>query len=395
MTRERFPALDGLRALGALAVLTTHVGFHSGDAVQGPFAALLARLDVGVAVFFAISGFLLYRPHAVAWFAGTEPPRVLPYLRNRALRILPVLWVAVILTALVLPHESSVTWDDYLRHATLTHVYVDGVPIQELTQLWSLAVEVTFYLLLPLIARLLTSFQAPTRRAVRGRLAALAGLAVVGPLWMAGTAVADYARAGLWLPGYLGWFAVGMGLALWQVARTSGRLRPSGLDTLVRAPGTIWAIAGALLVIAGTPIAGPYALVPPSPGQAFVKSLLYTVIAAGVLLPAIMPADRTHRAVAALGGRVGRVAGDISYSVFAYHLVVLGVVERLMDYQPFTGDFARLFWPTLVVACALGLISYYGMERPIMRLGRRDPGYDVSPEGRASKASAQPNSTSA
>ena len=29
-SRPRFPALDGLRAVGALAVLTTHVGFSSG-----------------------------------------------------------------------------------------------------------------------------------------------------------------------------------------------------------------------------------------------------------------------------------------------------------------------------------------------------------------------------
>lgn len=395
MRRERFPALDGLRALGALAVLTTHVGFHSGDALRGPFAGFLARLDVGVAIFFAISGFLLYRPHAVAWFAETEPPRVLPYLRNRALRILPALWVAVILAALLLRQDPSIDWVDYLQHATLTQIYVDDVPVQGLTQLWSLATEVVFYLLLPLLARLLTSFEPPTRRAVRGRLAALAGLAVLGPLWMAGTAVTGQPQAGLWLPGYLGWFAIGMGFALWQVARSSGRLGPSAVDTLIKSPGTVWGIAAALLVIASSPITGPYSLLAPSPGQAFMKSLLYTAIAACVLLPAITPAEQSHRAVAALGGRVGHVAGDISYGVFAYHLVVLGVVERLTGHQEFDGDFAKLFWPTLVAASALAAVSYYGMERPIMRLGRRDRGYDVSPVGGASKASAQPNSTSA
>ena len=42
--------------------------------------------------------------------------------------------------------------------------------------------------------------------------------------------------ASLWLPGYLGWFAVGMGFALWQVARGSGRLGHSALDTLSRSP---------------------------------------------------------------------------------------------------------------------------------------------------------------
>jgi peptidoglycan/LPS O-acetylase OafA/YrhL len=398
MNRQRFPALDGLRAIGALAVLTTHVGFHSGDALHGPFAGLLSRLDVGVAVFFAISGFLLYRPHVAAWFAGTEPPRMLPYLRNRALRILPALWVAVILAALLLQQDGSVGWAAYLRHATLTQIYVDGAPIQGLTQLWSLATEVAFYLLLPLLARLLTGFERPTRRAVRWRLAVLGGLMLFGPVWMAGVVATDHARAGLWLPAHIGWFAVGMGFALWEVARSTGRLRPSALDTLATAPGTVWAIALALLVIASTPVAGPYSLDPPSPGQAAAKSLIYTAIAACVVFPALFTVTTAGgrpapRAVTALGGRIGHVSGDISYGVFAYHLIVLGVVERVTGYQTFSGDFATLFWPTLVLSALVAAASYYGMERPIMRRGRRDRTYDVSPAGRDNRASAQPSST--
>src|SRR4051812_9992430 len=150
--KVRFPALDGLRAVGALAVLTTHVGFHSGASLDGPFAGLLARLDVGVAIFFAISGFLLYRPHVVAWFDGTLPPLTLPYLRNRALRILPPLWVAVLLAGVLVPRKDGVGWATYLQHASLTQIYFDGPAADGLTQLWSLATEVAFYLLLPALA---------------------------------------------------------------------------------------------------------------------------------------------------------------------------------------------------------------------------------------------------
>jgi peptidoglycan/LPS O-acetylase OafA/YrhL len=390
--KQRFPALDGLRAIGALAVLTTHVGFHSGASVQGPFAGLLARLDVGVAIFFAISGFLLYRPHVVAWFEGTLPPLTLPYLRNRALRILPALWVAVLLAALLVPHKDNVTWTTYLQHATFTQIYFDGLAADGLTQMWSLATEVAFYLLLPLLAKVLTGYERPTRRSVRWRLVVLGAFTLLGPAWMAGVNATDHARAGLWLPGYVGWFAVGMGFALWQVARSSGRLGPSALDTLTKIPGTVWGIAVVLLVIAATPLAGPYNLSATSPGQAFLKSLLYTGIAACVLFPALTPTARTARV---LGGRVGHIAGDISYGVFAYHLIVLSVVEQVTDYTLFTGRFALLFFPTLVVSAAVGAASYYGMERPIMRLGRRDKGYDVSPVGRDNSTSAQPNRTDA
>ena len=392
MRRTRFPALDGLRAIGALAVLTTHVGFHSGVSLDGPFAGLLARLDVGVAIFFAISGFLLYRPHAVAWFEGTLPPLTLPYLRNRALRILPALWVAVLLAAFLVPRSNGVSWATYLQHATLTQVYFDGAAADGLTQLWSLATEAAFYLLLPGLAKLLTGYERPTRRSVRWRLAVLGALTVLSPIWMATISATDQARAGLWLPGYVGWFAVGMGFALWQVARSSGRLGPSMLDTLTKIPGTIWGVAAALLVIAASPLAGPYNLSPSAPGQAFVKSLLYTGIAACVLFPALTPTARTVRV---LGGRVGHIAGDISYGVFAYHLIVLSLVERISRYELFSGRFALLFVPTLLVSTGLAAASYYGMERPIMRLGRRDKGFDVSPVAPDKRASARPNKVDA
>ncbi|ADB32161.1 acyltransferase 3 [Kribbella flavida DSM 17836] len=390
MRRERFPALDGLRAVGALAVLTTHVGFQSGDAVNGPFAGVLSRLDVGVAIFFAISGFLLYRPYVVAWFSETEPPLTLPYLRNRALRILPALWVAVVLALLLVPRVEDVTWATYLRHASLTQIYVDSPAAGGLTQMWSLATEAAFYLLLPFLARLLISYERPTRQAVRRRLAVLAAFTLLGPVWMAGINATGHPLAGLWLPGYLGWFGVGMGFALWQVARSSGRLGSSALDTLAKIPGTIWAIAAVLLLIAASPIAGPYSLIPPSAGQAFVKNLLYTGIAACVVFPAIAP---TRQAAALLGGRIGHVAGDISYGVFCYHLIVLSLVQQVFGIGPFEGHFALLFWPTLVVSAGVAAASYYLMERPIMRLGRRDRSYDVSPAGRDSTASATPSST--
>jgi peptidoglycan/LPS O-acetylase OafA/YrhL len=387
MRRMRFPALDGLRAIGALAVLTTHVGFQSGDALNGPFAGLLSRMDIGVAIFFAISGFLLYRPHAVAWFEETDPPLLLPYLRNRALRILPALWVAVILAALLVPQEEAVSWVHYLHHATFTQIYVAGPTVLGLTQLWSLATEVAFYLLLPFLAKLLTSYERPTRRGVRWRLAVLFGFTLLGPIWMGSVTATEQARAGLWLPGYIGWFAVGMGLALWQVARASGRLGPSVLDTLTKIPGTVWGIAIALFLLAASPIAGPYNLNLPSVGQAVMKNLLYTGIAACVVFPAITP---TRRTVAILGSKVGHFAGDISYGVFVYHLIVLSLVQHLFGQTLFGGRFAVLFWPTLAASIAVATASYYGMERPIMRRGRRDRSYDVSGVGLDSSANAQP-----
>ena len=68
-----FPCFDGYRALAAGAVLLLHVGVASGFAFRhAGLGRYVFRLDVGVAVFFLISGFLLYRPFAAAHLAGGE-----------------------------------------------------------------------------------------------------------------------------------------------------------------------------------------------------------------------------------------------------------------------------------------------------------------------------------
>ena len=204
--------------LGALAVVTTHVGFSSGASLNTPFAGLLARLDVGVALFFVISGFLLYRPHARARMSGTISPSTGHYLMHRALRILPALWVTVLVAAVLVPSATSGA-ASYLRVATLTQIYTGQPFLPGLTQMWSLATEAAFYLLLPLLAWALGRTAGDPRRWSRATIGALIALAVLSALWVAGVAGSDGGVRGLWLPAYLGWFGIGMALATWHVAR--------------------------------------------------------------------------------------------------------------------------------------------------------------------------------
>ncbi|MBB1009488.1 acyltransferase, partial [Dietzia sp. SLG510A3-3B2-2] len=59
------PALEGLRAVAAFAVLTTHVAFQTGASTGSFLNRVWGRFDLSVAVFFALSGFLLWRAHAL------------------------------------------------------------------------------------------------------------------------------------------------------------------------------------------------------------------------------------------------------------------------------------------------------------------------------------------
>lgn len=362
----RFRAVDGLRLVGALAVMMTHVGFDSGDALNGPFAGLLARLDSGVAIFFAVSGFVLFRPHVMAHLSARPRPRLASYLVRRAARILPVLWLAVGAAYLVVHTKGAVT-GDYLATGALVHIYVGTPLLTGLTQFWSLATEVAFYLALPAAAALLCRGPAGMTWLRRVSVALLV-LVPVGPVWMAAATASGHSQARLWLPGFVGWFAVGMLLALWNGARTVGMAGPGILDSLARAPGTSWAAAAAVLAIAGTPVAGPLDLTEPTPGQAAVKSVLYTLIALFVLLPTvttIAPAS-APTAVSALGGRVGSGLGEVSYGLFAYHVIVLALVDRLPGFGSFHGRFAERLGLTFVATLVVATVSYLVVERPLM-----------------------------
>lgn len=382
--------LDGLRAVGALFVLSTHVGFHSGDALNSSFNGILSRMDSGVTVFFVISGFLLYQPHAQALAEGTPGPPAGRYFLHRAVRILPALWVAVIGAALLLQHDEDVHLSDYLFHASLTQIYSSGHETNGLTQMWSLATEAAFYLSLPLIAWAL----ARTRRgagALKGRAVLLGTTPLLGAAWMGFANYQDRPLWTLWLPAFIGWFGLGMALASWRVGRTAGTIRRSWLDTVAEHPGTSWGVAAALYLVLTSPVAGPYDLSPPTVGQAVVKNLLYGFFGALVVLPALAPhrAATQSLALTVLGSAPARYLGNISYGIFCYHLIALGLVEHFLDFKIFSGGFALLFWPTLAASIAMASASYYLLERPLVRWGRR--GWRRAPNlGSASLALAGP-----
>jgi peptidoglycan/LPS O-acetylase OafA/YrhL len=396
--RRRFGGLDGLRAVGALAVMGTHVGFDSGDALRGPFSGVLSRLDAGVALFFVISGFLLYRPHLVAMAEARPRPATGNYLWHRALRILPALWIATALAAFLLPQPPQVTLAWYLRHAALIQIYFPAHQVAGLTQMWSLATEGAFYVTLPLLAWFMSRRGFSTRADVYRQLVVLAVFAIGGPIWKAAETSPSTAMNALWLPGYLGWFGAGMLLAVWQVARSEGLIPDGFLGKLAGSPGTVWAGALAVFALATSTMAGPYDLSPSSPGQAAAKSVLYAVLATLIVFPAVASADEASEpaAVRALGGRVGHFLGDISYGVFAYHVLVLGVVELMIGHIVFSGGFGTLFALTLSISVVLATLSYRLVERPIMRRGRRDRHFDLSPspdttptDGSSRRAAAQ------
>ena len=367
---HRLPALDAVRVLGALAVVAHHVGFATGvNTGDGPLSGWLARLDSGVAIFFVLSGFLLFRPYAHARATAAPRPATRRYLWRRALRILPAYWVAVVVSLLVLPGDG-ISGADWARQLTLTQIYEAYALLPHLGHTWSLATEAVFYLVLPLLAAAL----------LRGRgsagkpLLILAGGLAVTAAWVGliAAGVLPMSPLSMWLPTYGLWFAAGMALASAHVSLRSGYgVRRRFLDDLGGAPLACWAAALAVLAVATTPIAGPKNLTEPTASEFAVKTALYAVFAVLILLPvAFGPATRTK---AALESGPARWLGTVSYGLFLWHPFVLESVYVLTGRPKFTGDLLSTYLLTVAGGLVLAALSYYVVERPFLRLGHHRP----------------------
>jgi len=401
-------ALDGLRAVAALAVLAFHVGGQTGITFRGTLGGRLgSRADVAVAIFFVLSGLLLYRPWARATLAGGDGPSTRGYFWRRALRILPLYWVLVAVALIVYSSGHTSSTATWLRWLTLTQIY-DLTPWWELpgphglAHVWSLSTEVAFYLLLPLLAAALAAYaRFGERHRTRRRGAAAGGDAASGGGDAAGGA-GDVTRRGrrlliglgllslispvfngwvilthqnfqmyLWLPRSLWWFTAGMAIA---VLREWARLEPGRVRTFCRtlavSPGTAWLIAVGAYAVACTDAGGP--VIPSSLRipiwENEARLALYLVVAACLVAPAaFQPANQTFVSWL-FGNGTMRFLGRISYGIFLWQFVVIYGYYDLVDRRPLTFDYFPVLIVTALGTIALATVSYYLVERPLMRL---------------------------
>jgi peptidoglycan/LPS O-acetylase OafA/YrhL len=387
-----FPALDVLRLIGAVAVLTTHVAFQTGEYFRhGVVGTVLARMDVGVAIFFVLSGFLLSRPWWASAATGTPTPALAPYGRKRLLRIWPVYVVSVVLALSWVPDNEGSSPVEWLVSLLMLDTYLDDTLPFGLTQMWSLSVEVAFYACLPLLMWL--------GRPRRGRsygTVVLVAMVALNVIWVVTIAPAiDESRdwaPGLWLPGYLTWFAAGMWLARTHVRHRADPTRTPLVVTLGRQPGVCWVSACGLLLLAATPLAGPVTLDPGTAAQSLTKSTVYgavglLVVAAGIWAPA----SGTFMRVAST--RVLRHLGHLSYSIFCLHLIVLALLLERIEYELFSGRFATTWLITMAATLVLSELTYCLVERPAMSFGGRRFGRPSERSDKAHQATAETANT--
>ncbi len=378
---ERYGELDGYRGIAVLGIVVFHVfqfcNVNHYLYLGTPGYTVLNSLDAMVPFFFVLTAFLLFEPVARSAIEGNRPISGRGFLTRRAVRILPVYYVAVLVVWFTRQPSLPGDWRDLLEHLTFTQVFDSKRIFYTNGPAWSLSVEVYFYLGLVLLSLGLARLcrRVPERRYRIATLSiSVALVAAVSIGWNAWSwGVGHRPTTGSFTTWFgpmanLNNFAVGMALGV--IVGALGAARP--LTTRQRV--LLRLIAFVILFLAFvTRQANTWTGVYFSTFCAFGFGCL---IAAAVLGP---PGDRWARA---LSWHPLLWLGVISYSIYLWNepaLLGINGWHGLVRQSP--GAFVPDVIVILVVSVAAGWISYSLIERPTSELSRvfRRDGHLVLP----------------
>jgi len=310
---DRDEALDGLRGIAALMVVFFHCG------VEFRLPPLLLPGFSGVHLFFVLSGYLIWRPFLARLLGELPLPSSRRYAARRFMRIYPTYLVALVvfIGMRFAVHLHTPTLRGVLLHVLLVFNWGDPAEFLDINiAMWTLAIEAQFYVILPLAAAL-----AKKLGAGRGRQNALLVPLLFVIIGWASRSL-EYSAT---LPGqlrfrlpfsFLDLFAMGMLVAYLELAHASffrGRLPLRGA-----------LLACAMVMLFGT----NYWFVATgssdwlSPPNRAVLCLYPTLICGGFALILLVVLTRTRRRVAALTSAPLVFVGQISYSVYLFHVGV-------------------------------------------------------------------------
>jgi peptidoglycan/LPS O-acetylase OafA/YrhL len=348
-TRGFLPAVEGMRAGAAVGVVVTHVAFQTGHS-SGITGRLFTRFDLAVAVFFALSGFLLWRGHAAAARGLRSVPPTGHYLRSRIVRIMPGYLVAVVVILTLLP-DAKADLTVWLANLSLTQIYVPLTLTAGLTQMWSLSVEVAFYLALPFLALL------ARRLPVRCRIPVIAAVAVASFGWPLIPFDAPFGVNPFnWPPAFFSWFAAGMLLAELTVTPVGWPHRLARRRVLM---ATVAVIA---FCVSASPLAGTIGLAPGTVSQFMVKMVMGAVVAGALIAPLVLDSPGTPHRI--LGSTTMVTLGRWSYGLFIWHLAALAMVFPVIGEFAFNGHMPVVLVLTVVFGFAIAAVSYALVESP-------------------------------
>jgi len=383
----RVPGADGLRAIACLLVVWHHTAQKMNPDALSPLVAVLhflgMRGEVGVSLFFVLSGCLLSMPFWAAFVESRPFPSIKRYSLNRAARIAPAFWLNLIICNILA--VTLFNLDFNFKKFSTAFLFINSYnfstffPTELNGPLWSIGLEVSCYVLLPLVLYAIFKTAKSTRSAVTGMIAAIVALQALNPLVIQLFMTDKYQRGwqfGLdggakeWIPywnisTFFCQFLIGSFAALVIV-----HLRSTQTKSSLRFDFTFIAAAVAAIVLVVS------RLTPGTPDSFTHQPYVSPFFA---LLMAVLLVSGSHSAYLsrALDNRLFSWIAKLSFGIYLWHFVVIEVIARLFikNYVYFglkdVWQWMLLSALVLVAATAIAAASWRLLESPILQAVRR------------------------
>lgn len=350
---QYLPAIDGLRFMAIMPVLLQHLSERvqrfSPVAWATPIAEdntafIASRGTIGVFLFFAISGFILALPFARHALQGSQPMPYRHYLWRRVTRLEPpyLFWMSFFFVVLLIKGEAfGELFPHWVASSLYLHniLYTDYTPINPVA--WSLEIEIQFYLLAPLLAKLFFSIRPPQLR--------LFVIAASIPLFITLQHALGWAHSPykLTLLGQLQHFLVGFLLV--DLYLSHWQQRP-------QQPAR-WLDAAAVLA---------FAIMALTWSEEYGKSLLFSASLALVFIAGF----RGHWFVRFLQLPWVAVTGGMCYTIYLVHLPLMEALVRFSSQlhigRSFTANLLLQAAIVLPIVLAFSALAFLVLEKPFM-----------------------------
>jgi len=382
LSSAKIRGADGLRAFACCAVVFHHlIQRLNPENLSQPLAAIHyigMRGEVGVSIFFVLSGALLSYPFWLAHLEGSKKPSLRNYLTARAARIAPATWLNILVVSVIATLIYHLPFDIKRVSAGMLFIssfhYTTLFPTELNGPLWSISFEVWCYILLPIVLYVILRKERSYRSCISLMVLCLFVLQFLNPLLIKAFMTSEFEKgwqfglvggAKAWIPywnidTFFTQFLLGSLAALFLAHRKIS-LKPAHLSFDV---GAIISFIGALTLVLTRLTAG----VPDSiTNQPYVAPWFSLLVA--FFLGCCASSTFIWKLV---DNRATKFIATISFGIYLWHYFIISIIANsfVKDFQYF-GLNSISMWSILAVI-VLGLstliatVSWLYFEKPII-----------------------------
>ncbi len=383
----RIPGADGLRALACLLVVWHHTTQRFNPENSAGWIQSIhffgMRGEVGVSLFFVLSGCLLSLPFWNSFVNADRLPSLSKYAINRAARIIPAYWFNLVFCTVVAiwVFDQNINWWRFISGLLFinSYHYSSFFPAELNGPLWSIGLEVSCYLLLPIVLFAIIKTTKSISVAIFGMAIWIFGLQLLNPVIINNFMTDDKLKG--WQYGLTG--GAKQWLPYWNIGSFFTQFLCGSLAALIiitlRSRGTIKSRTFDLLFIIFAIVAiwlVALRLVPGAPDD-FTKQPYLAPFYAILMAGAIVSAAFSSQIYRLLDNKLFSWIAKLSFSIYLWHMFIIVIIERkFLDKYVYYGltDSAQWVFISAIVLMASILIaatSWRFLESPVLKSARK------------------------